>query len=136
MARGMVIHIIMWAILNGFKCTMTTCNCEIEQGHLEVVQWLFSVNCPVHIFACDLAAQRGHLDIYKFLRKNGFLNGRSTWESAIKGGHLEIVKFIHNEFENIGRKPLCGTSKLSSAIAAKKYIKPCIMSTQKKTIFQ
>jgi hypothetical protein len=69
----------------------TTVLCAARNGHLEVLQWLMTENCPWYAKACNVAAKYGHIKVLKWLRDNGCDWCPRTCSNAAENGHLEVL---------------------------------------------
>ncbi len=70
--------------------------CDKNEGYLEVVKFLHSINVPYTEDAIDLASYNGHLDVVKFLHS---INAPFTYYAmdwASENGHLDVVKFLYS----------------------------------------
>lgn len=70
-----------------------------ENGHLEVVKWMYSIGCDVtnkKIYAMQYAIYCGHIEVVKFLYSIGCKP--NDYDDAIitacRYGHFEVVKFL------------------------------------------
>ena len=84
-----------------------------ENGHLEVLKWLFKNRlelsiCNPHydastaIDAIDMAAKNGHFEVVKYLCEKYDNSHNMALEQAAKYGHFEIVKYLfHHHNMNI-----------------------------------
>ena len=70
------------------------CSIAAEYGHLEILQWLLVVGCPVDEDTCPIAARSGHIAVLQWARKNHMSWDNFTCEQAAAGGHLEVVVFL------------------------------------------
>ena len=78
--------------LNGFDLS-NAC----KRGHLEVLKWLRSENCPWDAGACVCAAEGGQLEALKWLREEGCPWDGRACIGAARGGHLETLKWLREE---------------------------------------
>ncbi|KAG9402680.1 hypothetical protein AC1031_007289 [Aphanomyces cochlioides] len=72
-------------------------NLAAKYGHEDVVRLLHEAHAPCTTFAMDWAAKDGHLNIVKFLHTNrseGCTCQAMSWAAA--NGHLDVVSFLHN----------------------------------------
>ena len=66
----------------------------VNYGHLDVVQWLIELGCPLSLEASHWAARHGHLRILQLLRSHDCPWDEETCSSAAAYGGLEILKWI------------------------------------------
>ena len=64
-----------------------------ENGHLELLKWCRSNQCPWHWETCRYAAACGHLEVLKWCRVNGCQWDEKVCTAASKNGHLELLKW-------------------------------------------
>ena len=76
------------------KCTTGAMNRASRSGHLEIVKYLHSIGKECTTYAMDYASMYGHLEIVRYLHSIG--KDSTTWamDFASKYGHLEIVKYL------------------------------------------
>ncbi|RLN86493.1 hypothetical protein BBJ28_00003703 [Nothophytophthora sp. Chile5] len=76
---------------------LSTSVAAASNGHLEVLQWLYSdVGVTLTRGAMRHAAENGHLNVVQWLHNNGCERG-DAWmlDGAAKHGHFEIVRLLH-----------------------------------------
>ena len=78
-------------------CLREACSLAARGGHLEVLEWLHSTECPCDSATCCAAAAGGHLEVLRWLHGTGCRwDSTSTCEAAAAGGHLATLKWLHN----------------------------------------
>lgn len=73
--------------------TCTDFSGAAEGGHMNILEYLLSINCPIDSYACAMAASSGHFDILKWLRKNNCPWDDNVCAYAAENGHLDIIKW-------------------------------------------
>ena len=66
-----------------FSCTFAAMN-----GHLEILKWARTNQCPWNEDTCACAAKNGHLEILKWARANQCPWDEETCRRAANNGHL------------------------------------------------
>ena len=90
------IHMHDCAVLSTYACWNAA-----EGGHLHVLEWLHSMNCPWTAKTCEKAAEGGHLEaahngrleILKWLRDHGCPWDSATPTTANYHEHWDILKY-------------------------------------------
>lgn len=82
----------------------------VAAGHIHVVQWLLSVNCPKHPFVCETAALHNHFELLVILHQ--YIPSISTLEHryAAINGNLEMMEWLQNMY------PFHNTDLLGDAV--------------------
>jgi len=81
------------------------CAHAARNGHLDILQWARTNDCPWNKWTCSNAARNGHLEILQWTRKHGCPWSRWTCIYAARNGHLEILQWAiangcdHNNVE-------------------------------------
>ena len=83
------IHMHDCAVLSTYACWNAA-----EGGHLHVLEWLHSMNCPWTAKTCEKAAEGGHLEVLKFARANGCKWNRDVLRAAIRKNHFDVVQWL------------------------------------------
>jgi hypothetical protein len=73
------------------------CDKAAEHGHLEILQWARSQECPWNACTCAWSAQNGHLEVLQWARDNGCPWNEMTCERAAQNGHLEVLKWARSQ---------------------------------------
>lgn len=83
---------IMW--LKKKKCTFnwTSCAWAALGGHLEVLQYLRSIDCPWNKWITENAARHNHRDVFYWAISNGCPVSEDASRMAKVGGHNEFLK--------------------------------------------
>jgi len=72
-----------------------TCCWAAEYGHLHILQYLRANGYRWHIRTCEYASKNGHIDVIKYLRKNGCILTTCSYLAAASNGHLETLRYLH-----------------------------------------
>ena len=72
------------------------CNEIAKHGHLEILKWARSQDCPWDKWTCAAAAEGGHLKVLKWARSQGCTWNSYTCSHAAKGGHLKVLKWARS----------------------------------------
>ena len=65
-----------------------------QEGNLEMVEFLYSIDNPHSSDAFDFAARNNKLDMLKFLHSVGISGTNGAIELAASNGHLDVVKYL------------------------------------------
>jgi hypothetical protein len=104
LARRGDLNKLRWVHMHGYaRFSWYACRNAAEGGHLHVLEWLHSVNCPWTANTCEKAAKGGHLEVLKFAVANGCECG-DVLEIAFRSNRFDIFQWA---CEN-GCKPLAG----------------------------
>lgn len=68
-----------------------------EEGHLELLKWLFGMGDKCDSGAVDQAAKNGHLEIIKWLHKQGITAEPNALDRAAAGGQLHVIRWLHDQ---------------------------------------
>ena len=99
-AEGDHIEVLKYLKSEGAPFNQWSCLRAAERGHLEVLKWLRSeeVNCPCDETRIAFpAAYNGHLAVLQYVWSSGARIDRETCAAAAAGGHLDILKWLRSE---------------------------------------
>ena len=86
---------LRWVHMHGYaRFSWYACRNAAEGGHLHVLEWLHSMNCPWTAKTCEKAAEGGHLEVLKFARANGCKWNRDVLRAAIRKNHFDVVQWL------------------------------------------
>ena len=70
----------------------------VKNGHLDILEYLYKYNCPIHKDSCFYAADNGFIDCLKFVHKNGCELDKEVFDISITREHLGICDYLleHN----------------------------------------
>ena len=124
-ARCGHLDIIKWLRENKNKTySVYTFEHAVEGQNMEIIEYLYDMNCPFDSKSTRTAASIGNLDILKWLHEKGCSIGLEAAMSASTHGHLDTLEYSldHIEYGDCGRHhPKTGYDKLCyvTAFAAK-----------------
>ncbi len=70
------------------------CSIAAKHGHLDILVWARSQDCPWGPTTCSRAAKHGHLEVLKWARSQGCPWNMTTCFYAAESGHLEVLKWV------------------------------------------
>lgn len=78
------------------QCTITTdaIYLSAENGNIELVEYLVSINAPIDAWAIQIAAKNGHLEIVKYLVSINAPINLYVIPSAVQNGNLDLIKYL------------------------------------------
>ncbi len=80
-----------------FVCDVHTIRNAADEGHLEIVKYLFERKCPWDASVTAMAAKNGRLSCLQFLVENECeMDGMALFE-AVKHGHYDCVVYLSNQ---------------------------------------
>ena len=97
-ARSGYIDILEYALKNKcpiYKYNDSMCLWASQGGHLHVIKWAIENGFSCEGFVMDNAASQGHLDVVKWLHKKRYDWDDSTCSEAAFNNRLEVVKYLH-----------------------------------------
>lgn len=77
-----------------YPLTVDLFNDCVAAGHIRVVQWLMSVNCPKHPFVCETAALYNHFELLVILHQNIPNISTSCHQYAARNGNVEMMEWL------------------------------------------
>jgi hypothetical protein len=88
-------HLTVLKYLRSIQCPWGnyTCAYAAKNGHLDVLQWCHENGCPWRAITCANAANNGHLNVIKWCRQNGCSWDARTCANAAENGHLDVIKW-------------------------------------------
>jgi hypothetical protein len=98
-AEGRHVLVLQWLDANGFPCDEMTWYAALENGHLDVVQWLhakvkddpWAGSCLWDEDECMAAAFGGHLDVLQWLHASGCPWDSQVCSLAAAHGHEAVL---------------------------------------------
>jgi len=74
------------------------CAGAIENGHIDVLNWVMENGYPLHRYTYEIAAKKGHLDVLMILyEKDPWLfDIRNVLSATAEGGHLHILRWMYS----------------------------------------
>lgn len=93
----------------GATCSTSSMIWAASNGHLDVLKFLHSVGVKCTERAMYYAAMKGHLDVLKFLHSIGVTCDEDAMDYAARNKHIDVLKFLHS----IGAK--CSTNAIDWA---------------------
>lgn len=77
----------------------TAMECAIDEGHLDVVKYLYSLgmrSCPDHQLRA--AAEKSHWSVVKFLLSQGLCDNidESVLKHAVQDGRMDVITLLHS----------------------------------------
>jgi hypothetical protein len=100
------LHIIKWALTNGYEWEQEFAESATTFGHLEILKWALDEGLLVLTpELCSSAACRGHLEIIQWLRSNGCPWDARTCFSAVvdhghsgvRDNHINVLRWAHEQ---------------------------------------
>ena len=86
---------------------------QIQNGHLEVLQYLHENGCPWNQNACLYAAKYGHLKVLEYLHQNGCpWDEEACLKASKSNGHLTVAKWCITTQRSDGSKNLSDQDKV------------------------
>eukprot|EP00611_Tribonema_gayanum_P019784 TRINITY_DN3494_c0_g2_i1.p1 TRINITY_DN3494_c0_g2~~TRINITY_DN3494_c0_g2_i1.p1 ORF type:complete len:359 (-),score=31.87 TRINITY_DN3494_c0_g2_i1:256-1332(-) len=79
------------------EAKLQVCAAAAEGGHLHVLQWLRTINCPWDASTCAAAARRGDLTVVQWLHAQGCPWDENACCEAAEGGHIEVAKYLFEQ---------------------------------------
>jgi len=67
----------------------------VDYGNFEIVQWLYSVNCPWDKYTCSSAARTGNLEMLKWLRARNCPWDHMVCIAARRHGQKDVMRWAH-----------------------------------------
>lgn len=74
-----------------------------KSGSLEMIEYLWNLNCPCDFQATMQAAYEGHLHVLVWLKAHKFRLTKKVLSVAASGGHLNVIQWLLDENCPMGR---------------------------------
>lgn len=91
------LHVLQFAHTRNCPLEASTCDAAVRNGHLEVVNWALSNGCKWSTKVCNDAAYSGDLEKLQLARSKGYPWDARTCALAARRGHLHIIQWAHQQ---------------------------------------
>jgi hypothetical protein len=131
-ARNGHLEVLQWLMTENCPWDAKACTIAAKYGNLEVLQWLRTKNCQWDAKACAYAAQNGHLIVLQWLRANGCDWCPRTCSNAARSGHLEVLQWARNNGCDWRYEHICNTAAAYGKLEVLQWLvdEKCALSTK------
>ena len=79
----------------------------VKNGHLDILEYLYKYNCPIHKDSCFYAAEKGHINCLEFVHKHGCELDEEVFDISIEHEHFDICDYLLEHNCSINQISLC-----------------------------
>lgn len=123
-AFGGHIAVLEWLLTIDCPFDEEACAGAAAGGHLDALKWLLTIGCPIDEDACAGAAANGRLDVLKWLRERTNPFSWDSWTAccAAENGHVDCLEYAHKNGCDIGDRGLVRGAAKNGHLDCLKYM--------------